>query len=251
MNGSGHRMRARRTVGCARRSAHWPLSRVAARRWRPQPGVSRSAGVGGEVNPTCCRERRRGGGAVIPLILLRAGELRAAGQRPRCRGFRARAQGGRGGRDARRRGRSAGCWWHRRAMPAAAVGRSGRGRWWPIGTGWSWSACRGTAGRSRDVARRAVWQGGDDGVLGAAFDPGPAAAALFGAVGAGAGEVDERHRGVDSGEGACGGRRVVVGDAFVVLRAYADGGGAERPEAGVGVGQFGADGVEVEEVAVR
>lgn len=87
-------------------------------------------------------------------------------------------------------------------------------------------------------------------VFGFAFDAGPHDAAAFGRVGAGAGDVNERHVGVESGECGGGGEGEVVGEVGVFRFVHAGGGDAEREEAGVEAGELGLDGGVVEEVGV-
>jgi len=85
-------------------------------------------------------------------------------------------------------------------------------------------------------------------VFGAAFDASPHGAALFGAVGAGAGDVDEGHLWIECGEGLgevqCG----VVGDVGVVGFAEADGADAGAEEAGVVAGELAGDLAEIHEI---
>ena len=89
---------------------------------------------------------------------------------------------------------------------------------------------------------------GEEGVFGFALDAGPHDAAFFGAVGAGAGDVDEGHAGVESEEELGGGEGEVVGEVVVRLLGHAGGGDAEGEEAGVEAGEFGGERGEVEEV---
>lgn len=96
-----------------------------------------------------------------------------------------------------------------------------------------------------------VVEGGDDRVLGAALDSRPAAAALLAAVGAAARDVAERQRRIDGGEGVRCGHGVVVGAAFVVLRAQTGGGNTEAPETSIRSAELLCDSAEVEEIGVQ
>jgi hypothetical protein len=79
-------------------------------------------------------------------------------------------------------------------------------------------------------------------VLGFAFDASPHGTAMLGAVGAGSGDVDECHAGVEFCEGSGCGEGEVVGDVGVLLLGHSGGGHSEAEEAGVVAGQVGLDG---------
>lgn len=87
-----------------------------------------------------------------------------------------------------------------------------------------------------------------EGVLGSAFDARPHHAAFFGAVGAGAGDVDEDHFRIQAGESLGGGDGDAVGYAFVGVFRHAGGGYAEAEEAGVEIGEFFFDGGIVRQI---
>ena len=98
----------------------------------------------------------------------------------------------------------------------SVVGRSGPVRCRAPGTTGSWIESRAAAGSRQAGTRRRRERESQHRVFGLSFDARPHDPAVFGAVGTLAGDVDERHRRVQTAERFSGGQRDSVGDPLVV-----------------------------------
>src|SRR6267378_3862177 len=89
-----------------------------------------------------------------------------------------------------------------------------------------------------------------EGVFGLAFDAGPHGAALFRAVGSGAGNVDEGHGGIEAGKSLGHGHGHVIRRAGIVFFGHARGRGAGAEKASIVTGEIKFDRGVVEKVFV-